>query len=286
LSEKCHDVNSVTLNFAEAYLFMKRLSHIIFIAFLFSACNNTTKEQPVTESQMPVQEKEMKDAIAKYPDSMLLRENLIQYYLDNGTNDLALAELNNAIKKDSTDARLWDKKGEIYIDQNDTANAIISYRKAIDIFPDPQYIMAVGWLYAQRKDSMALAMANALLMGKNAHAEKEALLIKGLYFSAKGDKQKALQFFDDCLKLDYTYMLAYREKAILLYETGKYEEALKVLDRAITLQNKFDEGYYWMGRCFEKLNRTNDAIESYRSALLYNPDYVEAKDALGKLGVK
>jgi tetratricopeptide (TPR) repeat protein len=265
---------------------MKRLSLIIFIAIIFSACNNAAKEQPVTQLQMPVQEKEMKDAITKYPDSMLLRETLIQYYLDNGNNDQALAELNNAIQKDSTDARLWDKKGEIYIGKNDTANAILSYRKAIDIFPDPEYIMSVGWLYTQQKDSMALVMADALLFGKNAHAEKEALLIKGLYFSAKGDKQKALQFFDDCLKLDYTYMLAYREKAILLYETGKYEEALKVLDRAITLQNKFDEGYYWMGRCFEKLNRMNDAIESYRSAILYNPDYVEAKDALGKLGVK
>jgi tetratricopeptide (TPR) repeat protein len=265
---------------------MKQLFSSLFIITLLAACNNAATEQPLTKQEIPALEKEMKETIAKFPDSMLLRENLIQYYQDNGTIDLALAELNNAIQKDTADARLWDKKAELYIDQKDTIKAIRSYEKAIDIFPDPQYIMSLGWLYAQTKDSTALAMADALLLGKNAHAEKEALLIKGLYFSAKGNKQKALAFFDNCLALDYTYVLAYREKAIVLYDMAKYEEALKVLDRAVTLQNKFDEGYYWMGRCFEKLNRTNDAIDSYKSALLYNPDYDEAKDALGKLGVK
>ena len=265
---------------------MKQLLSAIFITFLFAACNNSGKEQPVTKQEIPVQEKEMKDAITQYPDSILLREKLIQYYEDNGTIDLALAELNKAIQKDSADARLWDKKAELCVDQKDTAAAIQSYLKAIDIFPDPQFIMSAGWLYAQKKDSNALVMANALIIGKNAHAEKEALLIKGLYYSAIGNKQKAVGFFDDCLALDYTYMFAYREKAIVLYDLGKYEDALRVLDRALTVQNKFDEGYYWMGRCFEKLNRTNDAIDSYHSALLYNPDYVEAKDALSKLGVK
>ena len=200
------------------------------------ACNNAGKEQPVTKQEMPVQEKEMKDAITQHPDSTLLRENLIQYYEDNGTIDLALAELNKAIQKDSTNSKLWDKKAELCVDQKDTAGAIRSYLKAIDIFPDPQYIMSVGWLYAQKKDSNALAMANALIIGKNAHAEKEALLIKGLYYSAIGNKQKALGFFDACLALDYTYMFAYREKAIVLYDLGKYEDALMVLDKALTVQ--------------------------------------------------
>jgi tetratricopeptide (TPR) repeat protein len=260
----------------------------VFVALLLAflpACNND--EQSVTSQEsIPVQEKAMRDAIAQYPDSMLLKETLIQYYQDNGTTDLALAETNKALQKDSSNARLWDKKAELCIEQKDTTGAIDAYLKAIAIFPDPQFVMSVGWLYAQKKDPNALVMADALLLGKNARAEKEALLIKGLYFSAIGNKQKAITFFDECLSLDYTYMFAYREKAIALYDMAKYEEALRLLDKAVTLQNKFDEGYYWMGRCFEKLNRASDAIESYRSAILYNPDYIEAKDALGRLGVK
>ena len=57
----------------------------------------------------------------------------------------------------------------------------------------------------------------------------------------------------------------------------------RFFERAVTLQNKFDEGYYWMGRCYEKLNKRTDAIESYQAALFYNPEYIEAQDALAKL---
>ena len=40
-----------------------------------------------------------------------------------------------------------------------------------------------------------------------------------------------------------------------------------------------------MGRCFEKLGNKEEAIENYKQALVLSPDYVEAKDALAKLGV-
>jgi len=265
---------------------MKQILISLSIIYFFAACNDAVKEQPVTQLQIPAQEKEMKDAIAQYPDSMLLRKNLIQYYQDNGTFDLALAELNKGLQKDSNDAGLWDNKASLYIFQDDTLNAIKAYEKAIELFPDPEYIMSVGLLYAFTKNKTAIVMADALLIGKNARAEKEALLIKGIYFSEINEKQKAITFFDDCLEMNYTYMPAYLQKGITLYDMGKYEDAIKVLNKAVTLQNKFDEGYYWLGRCFEKLNKPNDAIENYRTALLYNPDYVEAKDALAKLGVK
>jgi tetratricopeptide (TPR) repeat protein len=81
-------------------------------------------------------------------------------------------------------------------------------------------------------------------------------------------------------------MFAYREKAIALYNFNKYEDALQVLIRATTIQNNFDEGYYWMGKCYEKLDRRQEAIESYQLALLYDKNYIEAKEALVKLGVK
>jgi hypothetical protein len=36
----------------------------------------------------------------------------------------------------------------------------------------------------------------------------------------------------------------------------------------------------------EKLKRTDEAIESYQRALMYDPEYIEAKDALARLGIK
>ena len=129
-------------------------------------------------------------------------------------------------------------------------------------------------------------IADALILANKAKAQKEAIFIKGLYYNYTGDKKKAIALFDSCLRIDYTYMFAYREKAIAMYDQGKYEEAAQVLIRAVTVQNNFDEGYYWLGQCYEKLNRKDEAIESYQKALLYDKDFVEAREALERLGVK
>ena len=78
-------------------------------------------------------------------------------------------------------------------------------------------------------------------------------------------------------------MYAYREKAIALYNLSKYNDALKVLKRAVTIQNNYDEGYFWMGKCYEKLNQKDEAIQSYQSALLYDKNFTEAREALKRL---
>jgi tetratricopeptide (TPR) repeat protein len=257
---------------------------IILLAAVLFGCNN--EEAVTTVNNIPVKEKELRDAIAQFPDSALLKKTLVQYFEDNGNYDMALSELNKMTEKDTTDASLWDKKAQLYLLKDDTARAIPAYEKALEIFPEPEYVMSLGWLYAQTKNPKALEVADALLQADKARAAKEALLIKGLYFSNTGDKQKAIAAFDNALELDYTFMLAYREKAIVLYETGQYDAAAKVLVRATTLQNNFDDGYLWLGKCYEKLQKREAAIESYKTALLYNADNAEAKDALAKLGVK
>ncbi|MEO5890231.1 MAG: tetratricopeptide repeat protein, partial [Ferruginibacter sp.] len=121
------------------------------------------------------------------------------------------------------------------------------------------------------------------LHSRTADNQSKGIFIKGLYYSFSGDKVKALSFFDTCLKINYRDILAYREKAICLYDLNKFAAALEVLKQAITVQKSFDEGYYWMGRCYEKLGNKKEAIESYQLALQIDPDYVEAKEGLGRV---
>lgn len=260
---------------------------LFFLLFLISvmSCNNS--EQKVTDAAAPVsKEKELQDAISKFPDSILLREQLVQYYRDSGSYENALAATDEAIKKDSLNARLWDMKATLYFENEDTLNAIGAFEKAVRILPAPEYLMSLGTLYAQTKNARALAVSDLLAKVENGKTVKESIFIRGLYFSYAGEKAKAISFFDQCLATDYSFMPGYLEKAIALYDLGKYEESVKVLDKAVTLQNNFDEGYYWRGRCLEKLNKPAEAIEEYRTALMYSPDYSEAKEALARLNAK
>ena len=254
---------------------------------LLAACNNNTQPAPANPvTDQPNEEKRLKDAISKYPDSLLLKQTLVQYYRDSGNYVAALKEVDDQLGKDSMNASLWHIKAVIHFEDGDTIAAIRSFKKELLLFPNESAVVSLAMLYAQTKNPAAIEIADDLLKRDKINNQKLADYIKGLYYSFRNEKIKAIGFFDKCLALNYTFMDAYREKAIALYDLEKYSEALAVLDKAITLQNNFDEGYYYSGRCLEKLNRIPEAIQSYKNALVYDPEYMEAKEALTRLGVK
>lgn len=253
---------------------------------VFMVSCKTKKQDSPPEQVASGQEEKLKADVKKYPDSLLLLENLVQYYREGGNYGEALTTVNHALQKDSGVARLWDIKAILSYENGDTATAITAFEKAISLFPEPVYVISLGTLYAQTKNENALVMADALLVGNKAKANREAYFIKGLYYSAINQKEKAISFFDKSLDTDYGFMEAYREKAMALSDLKKYPEALQVLKKAVTLNNRYEEGYYYMGLTYEKLGKKDEAIESYETALIYAPDYVEAKDALARLGIK
>ena len=259
-------------------------SLILFFSILVISCNNNkNRQQENLTPSATSKEATLKEAIKRYPDSLAAVQNLAAYYLDLQNYDAAMATINMAISKDTNNAELRDNQSTIFAQKGDTASAIRSLEKAVEKLAAPQYIISLGALYAQSKNPQALVMADALLFAKKAGAEKEAYFIKGLFYSYNNEKEKAIPFFDKCISINYTFMDAYLEKGIALYDLKKYADAATVLQKAVTIQNNYDKGYYYLGRCFEKLNNKEDAIQAYQMALTYDPNYEEAKDALGKL---
>ena len=268
---------------------MKLIATFLVLLITIMSCNNQdqSKENKEPDAKFSLyREKVLKDSIAKFPELLLLKEELIQLYRDSADFEKAIVAVDQILNTDSLNDRLWDIKAILHFENEDTLNAIKSFETALRLNPSPRYLILLGSLYAQTKNSRAIAIANVLQNSKQPETEKEAFFIKGLYFNYTGDKATAIAALDKCLNLDNRHMLAYREKGIALYDMGRYNDAITVLDKAVTLQNNFDEGYYWLGRCLEKLNKPNDAIGEYKTALLYAPDYVEAQDALKKLEAK
>ncbi len=252
---------------------------------LFSCGNNAVEKQPGTNSPMPEQEKKLRNLIAQYPDSLKLGNNLVDYFATNGDYESAIKENNLLLKNNSGNSQLWDAKARLHFLNQDTAGAIKAMEKTVAIEPRPEYIISLATIYAQTKNPAAIALADTILTRSNGKGALQATFIKGLYYSSAGETEKAISFFDQCLKIDYTYLDAYREKAITFYNAGKYLDALKVLELEQSLSTTNEEAYYWTGRCFEKLGKKEQAIQNYQLALQVDKDYAEAKDALAKLGV-
>ena len=264
----------------------KRLFVGIIITLFLIACNQGDKTvnplQPSDQNSI----QSIKEQIKQHPDSLMLKENLIEAYRNAGYYDSAISIANHEISKDSGSAYLWNIKASLYFENGDTMQAINSLKHAIDIYPLTDYLVALGTVYAEIKNPQCLVIADELLKVNRTKSGKDAYFIKGLYYNYKNEPQKAIPYLDSCLSLDFTYMYAYREKGISLYMEKKYDDAVKVLKRAVTIQNNFDEGYYWLGKCYEKLNKKDKAIQSYQNALLYDKDYVEAREALNRLQSK
>ncbi len=256
---------------------------ILIVTFftIIISCNNNHE---VSQKPQPANSKEgLKNLIRRYPDSLMLVQNLIEAYRNDASYDSAIALTDDEIKKDSGNAYLWNMKATLQFENDDTLNAIKSLENAVKIYPMPEYLIALGTIYAEVKNIKSLIIADGLLKVNKAKSGKDAFFVKGLYYNYTNDKKKAINFFDSSIHLNFTYMYAYREKAIALYDLGKYDEALQTLRRAVTIQNNFEEGYYWMGKCYEKLQQPDDAIQSYQNALLYDKNFIEAREALDKL---
>lgn len=259
----------------------KKLIFFFLILIAFS-CNN--HEDEAGKELTPTNDLEfLQNAVSKYPDSLILSQELIQLYRNNNDYNSAISLTDKLIREDSNNAYLWNIMATLNYEKGDTTKTIEALEKAVSIFPLPEYYTALGTVYAELHNKNALAIADVLLDNETLNNKDDAYFIKGLYYNYSNQPAKAIKVLDSCLSINYTYMYAYREKAIALYDLKKYQAAIEVLTRAVTLQNNFDEGYYWMGRTYEKLNKKDSAIQSYQNALLYDKNYSEANDALDRL---
>ena len=257
---------------------------VLWISTFIAGCSNEDKKRDFSPTQSVEDRKEaLRINIKKYPDSSLFILNLIEIFRDEGNYDSALAITDRELKKDSLNAFIWNLKATLYFEKNDTIGALRSLHEAVAIYPDPDYLISLGMLYAEIRNKNALIIADDLLKSDKNKLKKNGWFIKGLYYNFNDEPAIAIPYFDKSLKADFNFMYAYREKAIALYHLTNYKEAINVLKRAVTLQNNYDEGYYWMGKCYEKLGMKTEAIQSYENALLYDKDYVEARQALDQL---
>ena len=71
---------------------------------------------------------------------------------------------------------------------------------------------------------------------------------------------------------------------MIYYDQKKFDEAHKVFAQSTNVSNKFADGYFWMAKAEEKLNRTTEAIDNYKRSLALDQSITEAKDALKRLG--
>jgi superkiller protein 3 len=235
--------------------------------------------------------------------------------------DSALPVLERALEQSPTGMKafVYNQLGEAYASQNRIDDAEHAYRKAIEY--KPRYLKArlnMSRLYSptgkERKKRISLLREILALNSRYAPAyvelgmlhygEKEygtaqelferaarenPLLVDartglGLVKLRQGQTGNAEQIFRELLRSDSLQPQNYFNLGRLYAEKDDYRTALKFYNKAL----KNAQGYYpeaWLNRgvVYERLEKPDSAVASYKQALEFDPDYEEAYYNLGLL---
>lgn len=111
-------------------------------------------------------------------------------------------------------------------------------------------------------------------------AEDLSLCVKGWEFSEKGYYEKAIELFDGCIELgrltNESLARTYRNIGITRKKEGKYEEAIKNYNMALSLEPRDPwDDYVNRGNSWSELGEYKKAFEDYDRAIELKPNYNE-----------
>lgn len=219
------------------------------------------------------------------PDSLGIRYQLMNALASGGKYKEALLQNDTLMSVDDTNAALWYRRGDILLQSGDSSDGMNALQKSVAIAPafaEPQLQLAA--IYANKSNAEAVTLADKIIaISSEAKIASQARFIKGLYYSNINETDKALVQFDECIKNDYTFLDAYVEKGLLLYDKQKFTEALAVFERAIQVSNTFADAYFQAGRCEEALGNKENAKAYYQKTLGLDKNFTAAEEALKQL---
>ncbi len=181
------------------------------------------------------------------------------------------------------DAVTLNISGDNLYQAGDMEGAAEEYRTALKIDPENLNVRnSLGVCYGSMglsEKALAEFTAAAAINGRDVMAHYNA----GLVYLSADDPQKALECF---LKAESageaTFDVLY-QIGRMYYSGGTYESALDYLNRAERIDPRSNPLFRWMGKCYEALNKTDQATAAYKTAVKINPYDAESLSALGCL---
>jgi pentatricopeptide repeat protein len=228
-------------------------------------------------------EKLLTDCISKYPANGEFKRLLSDLYVQAGRPSKAIALFDEMIKNDSTDADAWYEKGRLLEQSHDTLNAILALNHAFALQPTTTYTLELANIYAESKNARSLTLCDELIGRDSAHELTDPFFIKGIYYSNSKQYDDAIIQFDSCIGRDWKSTDAYIEKGIAFFKQRNYDNAMNTFRTAASVSFNSPDAYFWIGRCYEAINKKPEAAEYYQKAILLDKDFTEAREALKRV---
>ena len=123
-------------------------------------------------------------------------------------------------------------------------------------------------LHTQGKLDEAKKIYEKILVAKPDHFLSLSNI--GIIYSQLEEFDKAIETFNNTIKVNPKFAEAHNNLGIVFYELNDLEKALKSFEEAIKIKSNFSDAFNNIGNVYQKKNYINKAIENYEIAILKN----------------
>jgi len=164
-------------------------------------------------------------------------------YHGKGLDDKAIAEFQRAVTLKPDDSEAHNYLGAIYLEKGRWDDAIASFKRAL-----------ANIVY----ETPATALYNL-----------------GRAYYEKGQYDTAMRHYQDAAAKEPDGVLMHwieKGMGVTSLTKGDLDGAVRHLRKAIALAPSLAESHYWLGLCYRKLGRSEDAVKSFQAAVKLAPE--------------
>lgn len=247
-------------------------------AIALAGCESTSSKQPQVPALPPApQPPPVQEAPA--PVRAQLHADIAAGYYERGQMDIALQELDAAVKLDAKNAKIYNIYGLVYAMLGEDAKAAANFQSALSLAPEDSEIRQNwGWYlcsHGKPRESIPefeLAVKNPLYRTPDV-----ALVNAGKCSVEIGETRRAEEFFRRALGVNPGSVQAAYNLALLKFREARYDDA-RAMIRRVTQQGSAPPEALYLAMCIER-GLGDRASEASYVAQLRNryPDSPEAR---------
>jgi len=227
----------------------------------------------------------LKLAAQRFPDRIPTLLKLSEFQLIVQQHGDALSTLDKVLQRDPQNAEAFYMAGRVALDKGDTTNAISSFRKSVKIDVDnADAWFFLGRIFSAKRDPIALQYFDNTLRVDSTYLQ--ALEFKAAFHKRRGDFDQAFEIYRDLILRDPGYADAYFDMGTIYLELDSFSKAYDNFNIAIRVDPIFVKAYLYRGIASEKMGNLEAALKDFRQASGMSPEYQEAQEAKARLEKK
>ena len=231
-----------------------------------------------------------KKAIEAYSKALVLNPEYAEVHYniglllaDEGKLDQAINHYNKALKINYKNANVHADLGLAFYKQAKYNEAIAHYLEALKIGGEKTHTHnhLANALFKSGKVDEAIKHYKRALELKPDDASSHSDLGNVLIMSGKINE--AIEHYETSLKIRPGHARTLSNLGNAFLTSGKLQEAEEKYLESLRISNENAPTHYNLGVCLERQGRTDEAIGIYKQALIVNPQYKQAQQALARL---